>query len=590
VSTHNELEPILGLRLEIRQARVFGVTVLVALSLIKTLSEKKPRILLEKPCYSCQRLVSLKSIYGRPERRIRIRAQIGNSETGMPFEFQCVFGVWQLFRRKRTMSKKILILQVAVLVLASPPSRADILYELIDLGPCHAREFPVVNNSGQVAGTSGNRAFLWEDGAVTDLGTLGGSSSSANGINDAGEVVGSSRDADGNTVAFRWDGNSGMVPLEKIEGTWSNIALAINNHGDIVGNFMMFIDVNSVPGLAIAWRAFRYTKADGIIDLGTLGGTYSAAFSVNDSGQIAGLSNQVSGLVTGRDIDRAFLWENGEMFDLGTIEECDHSAALSINDHGQIVGHAGESIYSGLRAVLIDPSGSGENTELGSIEGHSTSVALSINNKGQIVGSTHMWEAASQRAILFDSTGGAVNTDLNDLIYPGIGWTLSAASSINDRGWIVGEMHNDDWERHGFLLRPIPYAVAIDNVEDAVDDKLEALDRISAAIERERAAIEALDGLLASGELGDLSERDMLRVKWQIRRAIFGERLCKLGLDRTRRRLAAALALLKGEAPPPDRPIYDIELERADVNADGVVDFRDVAVVMKHWLEPSGTQ
>ena len=50
-----------------------------------------------------------------------------------------------------------------------------------------------------------------------------------------------------------------------------------------------------------------------LLDLGTLGGQNSFAFGINNLGQIVGTSELESGQ------SRAFLWENGEMMDLGTL-------------------------------------------------------------------------------------------------------------------------------------------------------------------------------------------------------------------------------------------------------------------------------
>jgi probable HAF family extracellular repeat protein len=67
-----------------------------------------------------------------------------------------------------------------------------------------------INNRGQVVGTSATatgeeHAFLWQNGTMTDLGTLGGRSSSASAINDRGQVVGTSTTATGEEHASLWD-------------------------------------------------------------------------------------------------------------------------------------------------------------------------------------------------------------------------------------------------------------------------------------------------------------------------------------------------------------------------------------------------
>jgi probable HAF family extracellular repeat protein len=69
--------------------------------------------------------------------------------------------------------------------------------EVIDLGIVgvsnHESRATSINNNGVIAGTQQGRAFRWEDGQVTPLGTLDGGETRAEDINDDGWVVGSSR-------------------------------------------------------------------------------------------------------------------------------------------------------------------------------------------------------------------------------------------------------------------------------------------------------------------------------------------------------------------------------------------------------------
>ena len=62
-------------------------------------------------------------------------------------------------------------------------------------------------------------------------------------------------------------------------------------------------------------HAFSWTQADGMVDLGTLGGTSSIAFAVNEGGQVVGDSRTAGDAAT-----HAFSWtEEGGMVDLGTL-------------------------------------------------------------------------------------------------------------------------------------------------------------------------------------------------------------------------------------------------------------------------------
>ena len=160
---------------------------------------------------------------------------------------------------------------------------------------------------------------------AVDLGTLGGNSSVANGINPAGRVVGYTEVSGGGAGrrAFLWD-RGVMTLLGSLGGNGESSASAINPAGEIVG-------YSAVAGGGI--HAFLWRKGV-MTDLGVLpdrGHNGSYAMAINPSGQVVGVSE----LVTDEGFDqRAFLWEKGVMRDLGSF------SPSGINPAGQVAGSA----------------------------------------------------------------------------------------------------------------------------------------------------------------------------------------------------------------------------------------------------------
>ena len=152
-----------------------------------------------------------------------------------------------------------------------------------------------MNNLGQVVGIFGSpsRAFLYDNGTITNLGTLPGDNySSAEDINDLGQVVGVSASSGvNNATAFLYSSNTGMISLGKLFPTDTySVAIDSNNLGQVVGWSGNNTNFYSESGVGI--RAFLYS--DGVMqDLNELIAPVSnfiltQAQGINDQGQIAG--------------------------------------------------------------------------------------------------------------------------------------------------------------------------------------------------------------------------------------------------------------------------------------------------------------
>jgi len=148
------------------------------------------------------------------------------------------------------------------------------------------------HNSGQVVGfayTAGNaatHAFLYNrSGSMQDLGTLGGLSSSANGINNSAQVVGYSLTASGYQHAFLCNGSGPMQDLgELVEGQYSiSDATSINNSGLIVGWAL----TASGDDHAFLYSGGSLTDLNSLIDP-VSGWTLQQANAINNNGQIVG--------------------------------------------------------------------------------------------------------------------------------------------------------------------------------------------------------------------------------------------------------------------------------------------------------------
>jgi probable HAF family extracellular repeat protein len=263
-------------------------------------------------------------------------------------------------------------------------------------------------------------AFLWSNGTMTDLGTLGGHNSSGNAINDLGEVVGRS-DMTSGSGAFA-DQNGVMTAIN------SGDATAVNATGEIAGGIAAPVANTG----NVFEQAFTYQNGKTTV-LGLLpgeGGIFTVASGINSSGEVVG-----SGDNSASD-ERAWKYQNGTMTDIGTLGG-PQASATAINTNGQIVGFAQTSSDADHGFLYT----SGRMTDLGL-----NIFPDAINDLGVIVGQ------GPGDAIV--GTAGHFQS-LNNLVPPGSGFTLTNATGINNNGQIVAQgSNNTTGQNHAFLLTP----------------------------------------------------------------------------------------------------------------------------------------
>jgi probable HAF family extracellular repeat protein len=245
-----------------------------------------------------------------------------------------------------------------------------------------------VNESGQVVGywssdggsSGGWRGFSWtEEGGMRDLGTLPGSSHAfvvPRGVDDAGQVVGSTTAPDGLSHPFTWTEEDGIVDRVGTIGFGSSTyPSGVNAGGQVVGGA-------SRPGETDT--AFSWTEAGGTVDLGRFpnSGFGADAAGVSDSGRVVGIAARNDGSQHG------FSWTfSTGMVDIGTLPGApyDRSSAEGVNDSGQVIGSSSAAEGYDHAISWTDEGGI---VDLGTLPGaeQSYSYATGINNSGQIVG------------------------------------------------------------------------------------------------------------------------------------------------------------------------------------------------------------
>jgi probable HAF family extracellular repeat protein len=350
---------------------------------------------------------------------------------------------------------------------SSTPTR-NLTYDVTDLpsigGTSSAGSS--INNRVWVAGISNlpgdqvQHAALWRGESIVDLGTLGGRNS---GVlwpvkNERGIISGISQTAQPDPLGERWSCSAffpaatgtgyqclGFVwedgvmrPLPTLGGT-NGFATGANNKGQIVGWAENTVhDPTCVAPQVLQFRAVVWgPKVGQIRELPPLpGDTVSAATALDDRGHIVGISGICDRAVGRFSAIHAVLWQDGKVIDIGNLGGVAWNTPMSINEHGDVVGFSNVSAAAagGFAAHAFLWTSRDGIRDLGTLPGDSTSQALGINERREIVG-TSCDANFNCRAFLWRD---GVMTDLNtlDSDYHG---TLITANDINESGRITGQ-------------------------------------------------------------------------------------------------------------------------------------------------------
>ncbi len=341
-------------------------------------------------------------------------------------------------------------------------------YDLTDLGvlpgQIEGASMPAaINPQAQVAGTSGGSAFLYTKTNKVPMQDVGadpeGSITRGFGINLHGQVVGDSTFGGGSSHAALFSkGYAVDLGTLKVGGLFSR-ANGINASGQVVGYS------SQKPDLDFG-RAFMVSTSDNsvgeMVDLGTMGGDWSQAWAINDSGFVTG-NSQVE---NNNGPTHAFIWGlNTGMVDLGTIAGASsYGTALSAKNH--VVGYSTiNNVDERVHAFLHDGA---KIQDLGSLGGASVesdySFALGVNAHDQVVGYSYLPNSIPSELpplqVAFICRQGLM-VDLNGLIgTTAAKYRLYSATAINDNGQIVAiAFHVPSNAVHAVLLTPKPIRI-----------------------------------------------------------------------------------------------------------------------------------
>jgi probable HAF family extracellular repeat protein len=242
--------------------------------------------------------------------------------------------------------------------------------------------------------------FLWQNGGMHPLSTLGGHNGSASAINNRGEVAGNAETASTDSTCPPYDPAQGQYQVLRDKPVvWENghirelptyggdpdgFAIAINNHGQVAGASGACSTFNVINGLYLSPTHALLWDHGKVINLGSLGGSFgNQAHGMNNRGQVVGSSD-----LAGDAVFHGFVWSQGTgIQDIPPVLGDTYSVALAINDPGVVTGVSLDSTFTILHAfVVVDGVATDLNTLISADSPLQLETACGINSRGEITG------------------------------------------------------------------------------------------------------------------------------------------------------------------------------------------------------------
>jgi uncharacterized membrane protein len=239
-------------------------------------------------------------------------------------------------------------------------------------------------------------------------------------INDAGQMVGGYLDADFNGRAAFWD-TDGSVHALGLLGTGDGFAYAINNHGQIVGTFMDYVN----PAVGLLWDA---TTPDQSTNLSSDPSVNVSPEDINDDGVVVG----GFGLPAH---SRAFVWTQATgLVDYGVEDESvefEQARWSAVNATGKLVG--GWNVHSSDIHATVGTVGTAVVLPMSDMTTQYPSSAVGVNASGVAVGVGLAESHPDLVPVVFAEDG-----TFSEIPGATLDQVSGCAAAINDSGVIVG--------------------------------------------------------------------------------------------------------------------------------------------------------